>query len=489
MHEKAAIAAAAFRAQRTVQTSHSRCALMSSSPPCFSRCAFSRRGSLVRPTGNCTPSRTRCPRPMAAHLPPTRSAPVLKGIGIGNGLVSPRALIDTFVEFAATNAYGRDLLGSSEEALRDTAAQFAVATRLCEAASSSRVPTRRVSLRGNAGKEDCDAAVDLYQSFNAIADSEVVSSGRNVYDIRRECHRDDRIGLCYRFSRLEAFVNQAPVLAYFGASARTWELCSGSTMHTLRRVDFVEESESRVADLLEQGVRVLVYGGDADAVVNWKCQDVWTRRLGWSGQRAFNAAPVEGFDVSGRRAGLVRSAGGLSFLRVFEAGHVRWQLLLAAALSRAIHSSTTGVCGDGSSRPTASGVRNGAALPPPRVGGHQQQLLVDAPERRRRPLNKTRNHLSYPATLSSPSSLPPAYALACSLQDQQSTRSNCASQLRKRARASDKAESARPLLAHPIAGQHARPHDVLERGAERAEGAEAALAVAPAARPHELLAI
>lgn len=267
---------------------------------------------------------------LAQHLLATDSArwgPVLKGVGIGNGLVSPQALIDTYVDFAATTTYATDLLGSNEGALRDMAALFASTIQRCEAASNSSPPVRRPLLRTNADTRDCDAATELYRSFMSLADSGVVATGRNVYDLRRVCHVHDRIGLCYRFSRLEAFVNQAPVLAYFGASTRTWKLCSASAMHTLRRVDFVEESESRVAYLLERGVRVLVYAGDADAVVSWKCQDAWTRRLVWSGQRAFSAAPADGFEVSGRRAGLVHTARGLSFVRVFEAGHVRWELL------------------------------------------------------------------------------------------------------------------------------------------------------------------
>lgn len=306
---------------------------------------------------------------------PERWKPVMKGVGIGNGLVSPQAVVDTYVDFASTNSYVGDLLGENEDLLRQRAAQFALAIQECESATNDR--TRRRSLRTNSAK-DCEDAVDYYDSFLGIADAAVASAGRNVYDVRRLCHVDDRIGLCYRFSRLEDFVNQPKVLAYFGASRRRWTLCNDKTYANLRRVDFIEESESGVAYLLEQGVRVLVYGGDADSVVNWESQDVWTRRLKWSRQKEFNAAPVESFRVSAKPVGLVRSAHGLSFMKVFEAGHVRPGTSYLSLLLRSCGSHThshshdcmclSWICVDGSSRPTACGARNGAPVPSRRRG-------------------------------------------------------------------------------------------------------------------------
>lgn len=246
-----------------------------------------------------------------------RWKPFLKGIGIGNGVVSPKAVVDSYVGFAASNTYGKDLLGSRESELRELAKRFVVASERCNGGAIASTHLRTHP------KADCDDAVSLFHQFSALSSSGAIGAGWNEYDMRRECHEDDRIGLCYRFSRLEDFVNQKHVLAYLGVSDRAWQLCSMGLTESLRQWDYLEESESRVAYLLEHQVRVLVYGGDADTVVNWMAQDEWTRRLQWSHQQEFNEAPLTFFVVNGEQVGLVRTANGLSFMKVFQAGHVR----------------------------------------------------------------------------------------------------------------------------------------------------------------------
>ncbi|KAG1192299.1 hypothetical protein G6F70_009226 [Rhizopus microsporus] len=44
----------------------------------------------------------------------------------------------------------------------------------------------------------------------------------------------------------------------------------------------------------------------------------------WSGQEGYNAAPTEPWysDLTGKHAGDVRSFGKLTFLKIFEAGHM-----------------------------------------------------------------------------------------------------------------------------------------------------------------------
>jgi hypothetical protein len=45
--------------------------------------------------------------------------------------------------------------------------------------------------------------------------------------------------------------------------------------------------------------------------------------MSWKFQRAFQAAPLESWIVHGQEAGQVRYAHGLTFLRVYNSGHVR----------------------------------------------------------------------------------------------------------------------------------------------------------------------
>jgi cathepsin A (carboxypeptidase C) len=73
-----------------------------------------------------------------------------------------------------------------------------------------------------------------------------------------------------------------------------------------------------VADLLNAGIPVLIYAGDADYVCNWLGNKAWTLALEWSGSEAFNNA----VDSDWKSEGMVRSANGLTFLQVYGAGHL-----------------------------------------------------------------------------------------------------------------------------------------------------------------------
>jgi carboxypeptidase C (cathepsin A) len=87
-----------------------------------------------------------------------------------------------------------------------------------------------------------------------------------------------------------------------------------------------------VGELLDDGVRVLIYAGDADLECNWSGNLAWLQALEWSGSMAFNAAEAHDLIVNGEAAGSVTSSGELSFIRIFNAGHMVPQDQPAVAL-------------------------------------------------------------------------------------------------------------------------------------------------------------
>lgn len=246
----------------------------------------------------------------------------LKGVGIGNGVVSTSAVADSFIPFARTNAYNKDLLGDDELAIRAAYNQYHASQTECNA-------KRQAESTINT-EPTCVAANDDYDALRGLTTTAVVEQGWNVYDMRRECHADDPVGLCYRFDRLEQLVNRDISLQYFGESGYDWKLCNMGMSNALDPLDAIEESESNVVKLLKQGVRVLVYGGDADTVVNWDSMVRWTRALVWEHQSTFQSAAVEHLfcsaateDCESNTVGLVQSARGLSLVKIYHAGHVR----------------------------------------------------------------------------------------------------------------------------------------------------------------------
>jgi hypothetical protein len=87
-------------------------------------------------------------------------------------------------------------------------------------------------------------------------------------------------------------------------------------------LDEYHETYTQVSQLLERGVRVLVYAGTYDWICNWISNEVWTLKMPWSGQDAFVKQPLTDWLIDGHVVGKTRSANGLTFATVNEAGHM-----------------------------------------------------------------------------------------------------------------------------------------------------------------------
>jgi carboxypeptidase C (cathepsin A) len=158
-----------------------------------------------------------------------------------------------------------------------------------------------------------------------------VASGRNPYDIRRPC-TEQIPTQCYDFSHITEYLNLDVVKNYLHVDekhVRVWEQCSMQVnMQFSLAGDPLRSVTPFVSDLLENNVRVLIYAGDADLMCNWYGNQAWTNALEWSGKGTFNAAhqhPFIAYDSLKNEtidAGLAKSNGKLTFLRVYNSGHM-----------------------------------------------------------------------------------------------------------------------------------------------------------------------
>jgi carboxypeptidase C (cathepsin A) len=80
----------------------------------------------------------------------------------------------------------------------------------------------------------------------------------------------------------------------------------------------MHEFEDQIPDQLAAGIRVLLYAGDQDFICNWLGNQAWVKALEWPHQADFNGVALK--NVSD--IGTLRSSNGLSFLQVFNAGHM-----------------------------------------------------------------------------------------------------------------------------------------------------------------------
>ncbi|GAB9473941.1 Serine carboxypeptidase 47, partial [Globisporangium polare] len=244
----------------------------------------------------------------------------LQGIAIGNGWVNPVVqyshMVDT-IDFAV-ETYNITLITKAqrEQMVKDTQVCIGM-TEACQTAPSN-------------GTICSDALSFCSRKLENITSE----SKRNPFDIREICE-SPTVGICYGMDDVRDFFNLENVREYLNVAdgpVATWVEESGEVELNFEGTsgDFLKNYAGYVADLLDGGIRVLIYTGDADFMVSWQGSEAWTSALDWSDKASFNKVDQRSFIArdplnptgAPMDAGLVRSFGNLSVLRVFNAGHM-----------------------------------------------------------------------------------------------------------------------------------------------------------------------
>ncbi|CAM9166602.1 unnamed protein product [Ectocarpus sp. 6 AP-2014] len=231
------------------------------------------------------------------------SAINLQGMGIGNGLTSPAIQYPFYTQMAVDNPYGVKAVSEKD------AAMMRAYTPACVALID--------------GCQDVPEMCDDAQSF---CDEHMMApymlSGLNPYDVRKQCGDQ---GLCYDFSAIEKFLRLDSTREALNVrdDSAPWESCNMKVNSDFSG-DWMREFDGLIGPMLEDGVSVLIYAGDCDWICNYMGNEAWTLSLDWTGGDGFRAAPqIEwSTDAAAAAAGLSRSYGGLTFLQVYEAGHM-----------------------------------------------------------------------------------------------------------------------------------------------------------------------
>ena len=225
----------------------------------------------------------------------------LAGIGIGNGLTDPAIQYKYYPEMAFKNTYNVQAITQSEYNTMKKAIPICVKMiEMCQKV-----------------KQACFVA-EMF--CNAALVSPYQLSGLNVYDIREKCHK---FPMCYDFSNVEKFFDLESTRKALHVTEKSakWKSCN-MVVHAGFTYDWMNNFDTLVTPMLEDVIRVLVYAGDADFIVNWMGCKAWTLALPWKHASEFKAAKDMDWIVNKEKAGKIRSVKGFTFLQVFNAGHM-----------------------------------------------------------------------------------------------------------------------------------------------------------------------
>jgi cathepsin A (carboxypeptidase C) len=213
----------------------------------------------------------------------------LKGVAIGNGWVDPYLQYPAYAEFA----YENKLVGKlAYNVLKG-------AYKLCQGLIKTGVWP--IALEG------CQ-----------LTTTSMILTGFNVYDVRKRCENPP---LCYNFDKLDKFIARKDVREELGVFNRSWSSCN-MIVHTFMLGDWIKNMQSATVNLLENKIKVLVYSGDKDFICNWRGGEAWTHNLEWEGAEEFKSIEYNKWNVNDNASGEFKNVGNLTFLRVYEAGHM-----------------------------------------------------------------------------------------------------------------------------------------------------------------------
>eukprot|EP00933_Yihiella_yeosuensis_P041440 TRINITY_DN35830_c0_g1_i1.p1 TRINITY_DN35830_c0_g1~~TRINITY_DN35830_c0_g1_i1.p1 ORF type:complete len:754 (+),score=140.53 TRINITY_DN35830_c0_g1_i1:83-2344(+) len=232
----------------------------------------------------------------------------LAGIGIGNGLVNPYWQYLSKPTMAATGGVGGSLgrgimKPSIERHLMDHLPTCLEAIENCQ--------------------KNRKRWKDAY--IHCILNEDVPEShaGWNPYDLRQRCYETTPVN-CFDFSAETLFLRSEITKSKLGVDASTfWTLCNFTVnLGFVQSGDFFSKSDTLIARLLEAGKPVLVYSGDTDSTVDWIGSKLWVESLNWTHQKEWNQQMDSPFRIGGVAKGMQRSSHGLTFLQIYDAGHL-----------------------------------------------------------------------------------------------------------------------------------------------------------------------
>lgn len=174
----------------------------------------------------------------------------------------------------------------------------------------------------------CETTYDTNVCFIATVfcgeklDAPVQASHYDIYDIRQKCGED----ACQAgFNQISVFLNSTDVKTALGVDPNfNYEGCNDTTnIQFTKAGDRMSSSVPYLTLLLNDGIPVLLYAGDKDFVCNWLGVKAVALLTSFDRQAEFGSLKNALWITKDKqKAGEVMSGGNLTFLRVYNAGHM-----------------------------------------------------------------------------------------------------------------------------------------------------------------------
>ncbi|KAI9741774.1 MAG: hypothetical protein M1834_000160 [Cirrosporium novae-zelandiae] len=244
-------------------------------------------------------------------------------LGIGNGILDYMSQAPYYPEFAVHNSY--DITAVSNNTYNEMKTACFKPNSGCLAQVET-CRSQNSTTPESTTRKLCAAAEDVCRN-QVEGPYYVAPESRNGYDIRQpstNAQNQPPLDSILKYLSYPAIQAALSVYATQQAKKTPYSLSNPPIFNAFRasgdgvRHNYLED----LSTLLKNGIRVSLYYGDADYICNWMGGEAASLAIDYPQAPEFAAAGYQTFLVNGTERGQVRQHGNLSFVRVFELGHM-----------------------------------------------------------------------------------------------------------------------------------------------------------------------
>ncbi|KAH8689543.1 putative carboxypeptidase S1 [Talaromyces proteolyticus] len=222
----------------------------------------------------------------------------LIALGINNGWFSSQLQEKAYIDYAYNNSY-RQLISSSQR------------SSLLDSYNNDCLPAIK-QCASSGSDSDCSNAGD---TCGQIESSIQEAADFDPYDVREPSNDP------YPPSTYSTYLTDSSVVKAIGAKSTYQECPNGPYNKFSSTGDNSRSFLSQLSSVVQSGIQVLVWAGDADWICNYIGVQRVANAVSFSGSSKFASASLQSYTVNGAKKGLYKNVDNFSYLQVFGAGH------------------------------------------------------------------------------------------------------------------------------------------------------------------------
>lgn len=251
----------------------------------------------------------------------------LAGVAIGNPWLDPETQYQWYAAMASENSHGLKIFTDEEvQKMKDSTPQCISSIHECNAGNG--VDTQLKCQIADIICDDLNMGPLDARDISPYDITKTVSYSRNAIACTLKLHHMLILAMfflqcigddCINTPNLSIFLNlDSTKEALHVPTNISWKECS-DRVHMKFESDDAVTVAPYLTELLHKNIPVLLYAGDLDYICNYLGTKAVALNLEWDHKNDFNAAADHQW---GNQFGLVRSSSGLTFLQVYDSGHM-----------------------------------------------------------------------------------------------------------------------------------------------------------------------